>query len=296
MVKKILTSVFVLSLLAAGYFTYKYFEKLKKDRDKAAFIASLVHTASPNVHILKDTITIDYLNEKRTMSVYLPAGYDEDTVHYPVVYFMDGASLFDEKILEGHEWQVDEVLDSLGNLGLHQAIIVGIYSSEENRLTEYKPFPASRIGMEKIVTGDKHAEWIATDVKKWVDSRYRTKKDPASTVIGGASLSALMAYYMLMTYPETYDGAIVFSPSFWVNDKVYELHKSVDNLAEKRIFFDAGQLETPTVKSIEKMNKILLESGMPPANLKLDIEPDEGHWHMTWRKGFPKAYPWILER
>ncbi len=293
--KRILQLALILFTVIVVYNVYKHFEKRKKDKEYQEWVASLVHTASPNVQILKDTITIDYLNEKRTLSLYLPADYEKDTLSYPVIYFMDGNSLFDEKILVGHEWQVDEVLDSLGHLGLHQAIVVGIYNSEENRLTEYKPFRSPRLPKEKKVTGEQHAEWIATDVKQWVDSRYRTQKGPASTVIGGASLGGLMSYYMLMKYPDIYGGAIVFSPSFWVNDKVYELHKSVADLSEKRIYFDAGELETPTVKSIKKMHELLVKNGMPKSNLKLDVEEGEGHWHLTWRKGFPKAYPWIFD-
>ncbi len=42
-----------------------------------------------------------------------------DSITYSVIYFLDGQSLFDQKIQEGQEWQVDEVLDSLGsNLSL----------------------------------------------------------------------------------------------------------------------------------------------------------------------------------
>jgi len=293
MVKKILWAALILLLIAGGYFLYKYFETMKKVREKEEFIASLKHTASANVHILKDTVTIDYLNEKRTLSLYLPAGYEEDTMRYPVIYFLDGDALFDEKILEGHEWRVDEVLDSLGNLGQQQAIIVGVYNSEK-RLTEYKPFKSPHLPKEKTVSGNKHAEWIATDLKTWVDSRYRTKKDAPSTFIGGASLGGLMSYYMLMTYPDTYGGAIVFSPSFWVNDKVYELHKPIEGLSEKRIYLNAGELEKPTVKNAQKVYDLLIESGIPESNLKFDVEAKEGHQHLTWRKGFWKAYPWIL--
>ena len=245
------------------------------------------------MQILKDTITVNYLGKKRTLSIYLPADYAKDSIAYPVIYFMDGQSLFDEKILEGNEWQIDEVLDSLAAIGGQQAIIVGVYNADDRR-TEYKPFLSPHVPSEKKVSGDKHAEWIATDLKKWIDARYRTKPEPASTIIGGASLGGLMSYYMLTTYPEIYGGAIVFSPSFWVHDKVYELHQEVDDFSAKRIYLNAGELETPTVESIEKMADILRKQGMKETNLKVDVEKEEGHWHMTWRKGFRKAYPWIL--
>lgn len=292
--KKRLSRIFLFLLILLGFaLAVKFFMDYQKEQEWKAYVASLVHTASPNVQILKDTITVDYLGTKRTLSLYLPANYEQDTIAYPVIYFMDGQSLFDEKILEGNEWQVDEVLDSLGKNGGMQAIVVGVYNAED-RLTEYKPFLSPHVPSEKSVSGDKHAEWIATDLKKWVDARYRTKPETASTIIGGASLGGLMSYYMLTTYPEVYGGAIVFSPSFWVHDKVYELHQQVDDFSEKRIYLNAGALETPTVESIEKMADILRQQGMNSSNLKVEVEKAEGHWHMTWRKGFRKAFPWIL--
>ncbi len=288
---KILGIVLVVSLIN---FAYQAYQKSVKERKHQEWVAGLVSTASVNVQILKDTIELDYLGEKRTLSVYLPPNYETDSLSYPVIYFMDGNSLFDEKLLEGNEWQVDEVLDSISKIGGPMAIVIGIGNSDKNRLTEYKPFKSPHLPKEKVVTGVEHAEWIATDVKKWVDQNYRTKPEPESTTIGGCSLSGLMSYYMLTSFSETYGSAIVFSPSFWVNDKVYDLHKQVADLSSKRIFINAGSIEQPTVESVQKMYDILLKAGMPAANIKMDVELDEGHWHMTWRKGFVKAYPWIL--
>jgi len=294
MKKKLAYTFGVLLLVMIGYNIYKTIIHRIEEKKHRAWVETLTPTASENVHILTDTITIDYLNKKRTLALYLPENYATDTVDYPVIYFMDGESLFDQKIQEGTEWQVDEVLDSIRQLGQASAIVVGIYSSE-NRLREYKPFPSTRWYSHKRVSGDKHANWIVNSVKPWIDARYRTKKEAQSTIIGGASLGGLMSYYMLMEYPDVFGGAIVFSPSFWVSEVVYQLHEKNKRLAQQKIYFDAGRLETPTVNSIERMREVLLASGMPAEDIKLDIEEGEGHWHMTWRKGFPKAYPWIIE-
>ena len=172
--------------------------------------------------------------------------------------------------------------------------MVGIYSSE-NRLKEYKPFPSDRWYSDRRgTTGDLHAQWIVQSLKPWIDARFRTLPEAEHTVIAGASLGGLMSYYMLMTYPETFGNAIVFSPSFWVNESVYTLHEGNNSFANQMIYFNAGELETPTVQSIEKMHEILLAQGMPPENMKLDVEAELGHWHLTWLNGFKKAYPWIL--
>ncbi len=286
--------LFFLSLLFVGaYAIYQKITKNIKKKKHAEWVKTLTHTASKNVQILKDTITVDYLKEKRTLSIYLPENYATDSVDYSVIYFLDGASLFDQRIQEGTEWQLDEVLDSLGNLNQAQSIIVGLHSSA-NRMKEYKPFPSTRWYSDWTVSGDKHAEWIVKSVIPWVNARYRTKQEAKSTIIGGASLGGLMSYYMLMEYPDVFGGAIVFSPSFWVNEKVYSLHKENQKRTKQKIYFNAGQLETPTVDAVYKMEEILVKSGIPKEQIKVDIEEGEGHWHMTWRKGFKKAYPWIV--
>lgn len=294
MKKKLFYVVVIVLLAVAAYWIYTTIIDRIEAQKHREWVESLEPTISKHVQILPDTIMIDYLNEKRTLALYLPEGYEKDTMDYPVIYFLDGQSLFDQKIQEGTEWQLDEVLDSLGRINQTQAIIVGIYNSED-RMKEYKPFPSTRWYSDKVVHGDQHAAWIVNTLKPWIDARYRTQKEAKSTIIGGASLGGLMSYFMLMEYPHVFGGAIVFSPSFWVNEMVYTLHEKNQNLSEQKIYFDAGQLETPTVESIEKMQGILVEHGMPPENIKLDIEEGEGHWHMTWRKGFKKVYPWIVQ-
>ena len=293
MKKKIFYVIGILLLIPVLNFVYRTISNRIAEKKHMEWVKTLAHSASKNVQILTDVVTIEYLNKKRTLSLYLPENYESDTVNYSVIYFLDGQSLFDQKIQEGTEWQIDEVLDSLGQLNQEQSIIVGIYNSED-RLKEYKPFSSSRWYSDKVVSGDQHAEWIVHNLKPWIDARYRTKKEANATIIGGASLGGLMSYYMLMEYPEVFGGAIVFSPSFWVNEIVYTLHEKNKHLFEQKIYFDAGQLETPTVNSVQKMRDILVEYGMPKENIKVDIEEGEGHWHMTWRKGFKKAYPWIV--
>ncbi|WP_367392862.1 alpha/beta hydrolase [Lewinella sp. LCG006] len=260
------------------------------------YIASLKDTASPNVQTLKDTILIDYLGTKRTLWIYLPPNYAMDSVRYPVIYFMDGASLFSEKIKEGMEWQVDEVMDSIAAAGGPVAIVVGIDNSDD-RLTEYKPFLSPHLPEETSVTGDQHAEWIASDLKDWVDRNYRTLPSPETTTIGGASLGGLMAYYALTTYPDIFGNAIVFSPSFWVNEQVFTLHHNVSDLNDHRIYLNVGEQEGGDQRvNAQKIYDLLLAGGMSKDNIRFDIEAGEGHSDPTWRKGFRKAYPWVQGR
>ncbi|WBL43867.1 alpha/beta hydrolase-fold protein [Algoriphagus halophytocola] len=280
-------------LLGLVYLGYSKITEVIRKNVHQERVQKLTHTASQNVITLPDTITVDYLEEKRTLAIYLPKNYHSDSSNYPVIYFLDGQSLFDQKIQEGTEWQIDEVMDSLGILGQQQSIVVGIYNSAD-RIKEYKPFPETGLFADKSYEGDQHAAWIVETVKPWIDSNFRTKKDPKSSMIAGASLGGLMSYYILMHYPSTFGGAIVFSPSFWVNEKVFTLHQNNKSLITQKIYFNAGELESSNIKNIEKMRDILLKQGMPKENIRLDIEAGLGHSHSTWKNGFRKAYPWIV--
>ena len=293
--KEIIKNVlFIVALLFIGSLFYNLIEDQLRDIQREKRLQALESTASPNVHILKDTILVDYLNKPRSLSVYLPPNYKGDTVRYPVIYFYDGQSLFDEKVKGGTEWKIDEVLDSLYQTDGLSAIVVGIYNSRI-RLTEYKPFVSPKLRREKIVSGDKHAEWVATDLKAWIDQHYRTRPEVSHTFVGGASLGGLMAWYSISTYPDVYGGGFIYSPSLWVHDKVFDLHQNIQGLPNKLIYMNAGELETPVVKDVEKLANILKNRGMTSENLFFEIIPGEGHWHMTWQKGSQKAIPWLLQ-
>jgi len=272
-----------------------------KDYQYKQWLAGLEHTASPNVTILPDTLVVDYIGagetgHKRSLAIYLPEDYNNnDSVRYPVIYFMDGDSQFDQKIAEGTEWQVDEVIDSIIANGGKAAIVVGVYNHPTERLTEYKPFPSKQIRNETNVTGPQHAEWLATDVKGWIDDNYRTLSDPDNTTIGGCSLGGLMSWYMISHFPDVYGNALVFSPSLWVGDEVYTWQDRLDDWSDKKIYLCAGTIEAPVLEWAEKLHGLLEAKGMTAENLKIDAIQDEGHWHMTWRKSFRLAYPWIVE-
>jgi len=248
---KVISSVamFVLVILLGK----NYYE----DYSHRKWVESLESTASPNVQILPDTITVDYLGEKRTLAIYLPEGYEKDTVRYPVIYFMDGDSQFDQKIQEGVEWQVDEVIDSVTAVGGPASIVVSVYNSSTDRSTEYKPFPSKKMKNEPVVTGPQHAEWLATDVKEWVDARYRTHPEPAYTTIGGCSLGGLMSWYMITHHADVYGNALIFSPSLWVGDEVYTWQNKLDDWSDKRIYLCAGTIEAPVLEWAEKLNGLL---------------------------------------
>ncbi|SEP62503.1 alpha/beta hydrolase [Neolewinella agarilytica] len=293
----------VLGLLAIIIFAFGFDEDIVygyRDWKHEQWLEEWLKTARPtfaeNAHHLPAAVTADYLGEQKDVEIFLPKGYeDNDSVRYPVLYFYDGDNLFDQITGEGSEWEVDEWINRTDSLGGPSCIVVGV-SSGDNRSAEYKPYPSDQVREEGEVFGKKHAEWYARGLKQWVDANYRTKPEPEFTGIGGCSLGGLMAHYSLMTYPDVYGLGIIFSPSLWVDEpQSLDLVDAHPDVSKLRVFINSGELETPIVEGSERLRDRLLVAGLPEDQLLFDIEPGEGHWHATWKKGFKKAYPWIVE-
>lgn len=293
--KKKLIRIFLYGLLIFGlYMAYVFYGQYRESKRKATYYENLVDTSSPTVTVLRDSILIPYQNEKRTLHIYVPPEYDKDSLsRYPVLYFLDGESSFNDLENMGPEWQIDEVINAASENGKQTAIVVGI-NQAENRDAEYTPFVNDD---NPKAHGDQFAAWVATELKSWIDAHYRTKLEAEATTIGGISRSGMMAYYMMMTHPEVFGNAIIQSPSMWVDhDRLLAMNLSDAQLANKKIFISVGENEggimIPHAKDVYKKFK---NQGLEEIQLRFEMIPDEGHWHVTWRKSFALAYPWLMQ-
>ncbi len=250
-----------------------------------------VHTASQNVHRVNDAF-VDDLNNKRNLQVFIPPGYYEDSITYPVIYMLDGESLFNDLTAGGYEWQVDEQIEKTIDTGGPPAIVIGI-ESNEHRSKEYKPYRSGRDSEEEIY-GKAFARFIAHTLKPMIDSLYRTKTDPANTIIGGCSLGGLLAYYTLMEHEDIFGKALVFSPSFWVSEEIFSIHQE-KNISDKKLFLSVGSGEGNMVGLSSRCYKNLKEAGMTKDQINYVKQRGKRHDHRTWRAAFKIAYPWILE-
>ena len=294
MIKKILKIVFVLLLIPAIYFGKIFYKQYQDHFERKAYRESLVDTSTPTVSVLRDTVLIDYQNDKRTLHVYVPPDYGSDTSkHYPVIYLMDGESAFNDLEFMGPEWQVDEMINEAHAEGRSTAIVIGVNQADD-RDPEYLPYAIKEC---PHAHGDKFAEWMASDLKTWVDENYRTLPDPESTTIGGISLSGMMAYYMVMKFPDVYGNALIQSPSMWTSYReLFSLELTQKQLEFKKIFVSVGEEEggnmVPHAKDVYRKFK---KQGLDEDQLRIEIIEDEGHYHTTWRKSFALAYPWLMD-
>ncbi|MDX2030193.1 MAG: alpha/beta hydrolase-fold protein [Blastocatellia bacterium] len=220
------------------------------------------------------------LGNQRDVIVYLPPGYErEDARRYPVLYLNDGQNLFDRATsYAGVEWQVDETAQSLIEGGLIEPlIIVGIHNTGETRIDEYTPTidPKLKRGGKAGLYG----QFIVDELKPFIDRRYRTRVDPASTGIGGSSLGGLVSLYLGLKYPQIFGKLMVMSPSIWWDHGI--LLRTVETLPAKpstHIWLDIGTREGKfTPGQVRTLKEILLAQGWRlNADLKY-LEVKGGH-------------------
>ncbi len=293
--KKFFIGSSLLGLIIWGGFIArgKYYQHKEEER-RAAYYENIVDTSSPTVTVLRDSIEIGYQNEKRTIHIYVPPNYAMDsTTRYPVIYMMDGESSFNDMENMGPEWQIDEVINEASANGKPTAIVIGINQSDKSRDAEYTPWINDD---NPDAHGAQFAEWVTTDLKSFVDSNYRTKPAVTFTSIGGISRSGMMAYYMLMAHPDIFGNAIIMSPSMWVDhDKLMAMELTPDQYKNKKIHVSVGQYEgglmVPAAKGVYEKFKAY---GLDDNHVKYDMIMNESHWHITWRKAFASAYPWMM--
>jgi predicted alpha/beta superfamily hydrolase len=152
---------------------------------------------------------------------------------------------------------VDDVLDSLNEAGaVPEIIVVGIFNSPK-RMSEYMPAKPAELVQQRIAEtdhewyrhyktdppqSDEQLKFIVEELKPYIDTHLKTKKDPANTYIAGASMGGLISAYAICEYPEVFGGAACFS-THWppLEGSFLEYIKyNLPDPATHKIYFDYG--------------------------------------------------------
>ena len=248
------------------------------------------HSASKNIYQITDSFYIPQLARYRKISVYLPSNYDNSKKRYPVLYMHDGQNLFDEYIAPFGEWGIDEALDTIQKQKDKYAIVVAIDHGNEKRITEYNFENNIKYGAEE---GNKYVDFLVTNLKQFIDKKYRTKNDKSHTAIAGSSLGGLISTYAVLKYPETFGTAGIFSPAFWIAPTIDSLAKSLSKQTANRFWFYAGEKESSDmVPDMERIKDDIKKNVKNDVSFNVDISG--AHNEQTWRKWFPSFYKWWI--
>ena len=281
-----------------AFLTFFFIVSCKKDIEKKEAYPPKKEekksTKSDNVTILKKEFLIKDLNDIfHKVWLYLPPNYKNSSEKYPVIYMHDAQNLFDDKTSFVGEWGVDETLNSYYNKTGKGFIVVGVENGGEKRIEEYTPWKHEKYGGGK---GAIYINFLANELKPYIDANYRTKPEANETAIIGSSLGGLISFYGGLEHPEIFGKIGALSTSFWFSDKVNTFAKAKGNLKNTKLFLLVGGKEGDSmVPDTENMEKLLLEIGFPKDNLKSKIVAEGKHNEAFWKSEFLEVIEFLYK-
>lgn len=232
------------------------------------------------------------LGNVRKISVLLPPSYaTSPNKRYPVLYAHDGQNLFDERgSFIGKEWGMDETLARMwAAKRIPEIIVVGIANTQK-RMTEYMPGDS----------GDKYIKFIATELKPFIDNRFRTKKGPENTALMGSSMGALISVWGALTKPNVFGGAAGLSPALQFADIIRSRMES-DRPPRIHWYLDIGDSEVPgdvaarLVQGFRDYRSALLQGGYREGtDFVAEVIPGGKHNEPSWAARVDKPLEFLF--
>jgi len=152
-------------------------------------------------------------------NVFLPPSYEEHrTKRYPVLYAQDGQALFSAAPDAGdpHSWRMDDTLNQLYEFGVIEELIVVAVTTKERRIEMLSPTADRVYGGGRA---DAYLDFLVRTLKPRVDATWRTRPEPESTALIGASMGGLFSFYGAWTRNDVFRRAACLSASFWWDDR-----------------------------------------------------------------------------
>jgi predicted alpha/beta superfamily hydrolase len=242
-------------------------------------------------------ISSDQLGEKRTLNVYLPAGYHtDDTSKYPVIYLLDGAA--DEDFI--HVAGLMQFMNMM--YMIHPSIIVGIANVNRKRDFTFPAKPGFKMpaGMEQFqstlaVAGgsSKFIDFLEKEVQVFVQKTYRT--NTRKTLIG-QSLGGLLATEILFKKTSLFDHYIIVSPSLWWDDESLLQEKKYNALSfppNAAVYIAVGKEGRIMENDAKNLSKLLKKGQYSNLTTHFAYFPEENHatiLHQALYKAFLQLY------
>ncbi|WP_026776191.1 alpha/beta hydrolase [Polaribacter sp. Hel_I_88] len=261
-------------------------KKVEKKEDVPAKTEQKVSTKSENVSILEKEFVIDGLNDiSHKVWLYLPPNYDSSEEKYPVIYMHDAQNLFDDATSFVGEWDVDGTLNALYEKTGKGFIVVGVENGGEKRIEEYTPYKNEKYGGGK---GAIYIDFLANELKPYIDKNYRTETNSENTAIIGSSLGGLISFYGGLKYPTVFGKIGALSTSFWFSsDKINDFATKNGNQQNSKIYFLVGGKEGDSmIPDTENMAKLLTDLGFPKDHIKTKIVEEGKHTESFWEVEF----------
>ncbi|MBB5646455.1 alpha/beta hydrolase [Pedobacter cryoconitis] len=247
------------------------FSNVSRSQDKTVNIQT---STKPFVLGITDEIQSAQLAEKRSLNIYLPEGYDQDTkMTYPVIYLLDGSANEDFIHIAGLVQYCTMIQV------MPKSIVVGIANVDRKRDFTF-PTTVQQDLKDFPTTGksEKFIAFMEKDLQPYIQQKYRTN---ASKTIIGQSLGGLLATEVLLKKPELFNNYVIISPSLWWDNesllaKAPELLKSA---AAKniKVYVSVGTEGKVMEQDAANLAAVLKKSADQSLQLTFNPMPAENH-------------------
>lgn len=247
------------------------FSNVSRSQDKTVNIQT---STKPFVLGITDEIQSAQLAEKRSLNIYLPEGYDQDTkMTYPVIYLLDGSANEDFIHIAGLVQYCTMIQV------MPKSIVVGIANVDRKRDFTF-PTTVQQDLKDFPTTGksEKFIAFMEKDLQSYIQQKYRTN---ASKTIIGQSLGGLLATEVLLKKPELFNNYVIISPSLWWDNesllaKAPELLKSA---AAKniKVYVSVGTEGKVMEQDAANLAAVLKKSADQSLQLTFNPMPAENH-------------------
>ena len=186
----------------------------------------------------------------RLVKVYLPAGYDESSETYPVIYYNSVQQRYSNAGDDGNpgdyffgpnSWNAHSHMETLRENEGSAYIMVQVCSHMGENTVESHPEYAGTGNASLYLT-----EFVNQLIPE-INKRFRTDKDKKSIIVG-ADYGALFSLYAAITRPDIFETSVAMSPMLWINsDAMSSIASGVD--ATQKFYVTVGALEPEWMKA-----------------------------------------------
>lgn len=227
------------------------------------------------------------LGEERRLTVYTPAGYEESSETYPVLYLLHGMGGDEDAWSE--LGRAIQILDNQIAAGVTEPMIVVMPNG--NALRKAAPGYTGD-GMyipegQHSVDPEKKFVQSFPEIMEFIEKNYRVKADRNHRAVAGLSMGGGHAWQLGLNYPDTFDYIGMFSPAVRWNG--VGVDESNDPGLGKMI---ERQFKNPPKKYLIAIGKDDFLYGINESYRKLldskgiayeYVESDGGHTWRNWR-------------
>lgn len=259
--------------------------KVKKEikKNKSEVLIDTLNKFANRIFPLDTTFKFAGLKKPLKIQIYLPKNYSLSAKRYPVIYFPEGAYIFNDTIEEA-QWQLNIIFDSLEAARRRTAIIVAVDAGIKNIGIYESLFNEN----DTTQMGNQFVNFLSDSLKPFIDKNYRTLSDRKNTLIAGAGLNANLSYLAFLSRNETFGKAGLFSPSFALAPSLDKLTDSLAKSISGKLFYYYGEKEDDPFQ--EKTEEIISNLGEKSSALIYNLTDTEGWGSAVFYKKYFSAF------